>query len=240
MFKLVQQSTLCISFFLSLSLPPFSLSLSLSLSLFLSLSLSACLVSLFSFSMSITLAGTDIIARTTVSVLPGAPLNYHWKEHGLKLYAPANAMEQKADPVTLNIQAIHSDGIQLPENVELVSGVYVVTFPQQIFQPVRMELQHCASLEHPHQLPSLSFVTAKSMQGLPPYQFQLLPGGIFPAKASYGNIQLSQSSGVAIVNDGSKNYTAVTYYIPQSATTWLVYFFIMWDLELSLQVCTYV
>ena len=172
-----------------------------------------------------------------MSVFPGNPLNYHWKEHRLKLYAPANAMEQKADPVTLNIQAIHSDGIQLPENVELVSGVYVVTFPQRIFQPVRMELQHCASLDHSHQLSSLSFITAKSMQGLPPYQFQLLPGGNFPAKACYGRIQLSQSCGVAIVNDGStKNYTAVTYYIPQSATTWLVHFVIIWDLELYLQV----
>ena len=184
------------------------------------------------------LTGTNIIAITTVSVCPATPLNYQWKEHGLKLYAPANAMDPQTPPLNMSIQALNSNHFQLPENMELVSGVYSVTFPQRAIQPVTLELQHCASLEHPHQLSSLIFITAKSTQGEPPYHFQPQPEGLFLANTSHGNLQLSHSSEVAIVNDGStKTYRALTYYIPQSATSWLVHFIIIWDLDLYLQVC---
>ena len=148
-------------------------------------------------------------------------------------------MEPQTHPLTMSIQAIQSSYLQLPENMELVSGVYSVTFPQKLLQPVAIEMQHCSSLEHPHQLPSLTFVTAKSTPGAPLSQFQALPGGLFPANSCYGSIQLSHSSEVAIVNDGSaKTYAALTYYVPQSATSWLVHTIIIWDLELYFQVCT--
>ena len=173
-----------------------------------------------------------------MSVYPATPLNYHWKEHGLNLYATANAMDTRTPPLNMNIQALNSNHFQLPENMELVSGVYSVIFPQRAIQPVTLELQHCASLEHPHQLSSLTFVTAKSTQGEPSYHFQPLHGGLFPANSCYGYIQLNHSSEVAIVNDGStKTYRALTYYIPQSATSWLVHFIIICDLDLYLQVC---
>ena len=177
----------------------------------------------------------DVIASTTLSVAPDTPLDYHWM--GLKLHVPAYAMEPEAANLTLRIQALDGNHIQLPENMVLVSGVYSVTFPQRFTLPVGMEVQHCAHLEHPHQLSSLTFVTAKSTQGMPNYQFQMLSGGIFPDKTWYGSIQLSHSSEVAIVHDGSKMYTALTYYVPQSATSWLVHIIIIWDLDLYLQVC---
>jgi len=175
----------------------------------------------------------DVIAATMLSVAPDTPLNYHWM--GLKLHVPPNAMEPEAGNLTLRIQALNGNHIQLPENMELVSGVYSVTFPQRFTLPVGMEVQHCAHLEH--QLSSLTFVTAKSTQGMPNYQFQTLSGGIFSDKSCYGSIQLSHSSEVAIVHDGFKTYTALTYYVPQSATSWLVHIIIIWDLDLYLQVC---
>ena len=177
---------------------------------------------------------------TTLNVVSGIPLNYHWIGHGLKLSGPANVVDPQTQPLVISIQAIHSDHLQLPGNMELVSGVYSVTFPQKLLQPVVMELQHCASLEHPHQLPSLTFVTAESTQRVSPYKFQQLHGGIFPANSCYGSIHLRHSSEVAIVNDGStKTYAALTYYVPQSATSWLMHIIIVWDLELYLQVCMY-
>ena len=188
------------------------------------------------------LTGTNTITTTTVSVCPATPLNYKWKEHDLNLYAPENAMDPQTPEVTLSIQATFSSNhFQLPENMELVSGVYYVTFSHRAILPLTLEVQHCASLEHHHQLSSLTFVTAKSTQGGPPYHFQPQPGGLFPANTYYGRIQLSQLSHsflVAIVNDGSaKTYRALTYYIPQSDTSWLVHFIIIWDLEIYLKVC---
>ena len=206
------------------------------MSLCLSLSLSLPISFLCVFLLSVTEA--NIIATTTLKIFQGMPLNYHWINHGLKLHVPANAMQLQTPSQILSIQAIQSDHLQLPENMELVSGVYSVVFPQGFSHPIDAEIQHCASLEHPHQLPSLTFVSAKSTQGALPYQFQLLLGGIFPANSCYGSIQLKHSCQAAIVSDGStKTYRALTYYIPQRATTWLIHFIVIQDLDLYIQVC---
>ena len=148
-------------------------------------------------------------------------------------------MDPQTPPLTISIQAIQNAHLQFPRSMELVSGVYSVVLPQRFSHPITMEVQHCASLEHPQQLSSLTFVSADSTQGMPPYHFQLLPGGIFPANSCYGSIHLRHSCRAAIVSDGStKTYRALTYYIPQTATTWLVHFIIIRDLDLYLQVCS--
>ena len=148
-------------------------------------------------------------------------------------------MDPQTPPPTMSIQAIQNNHLQFPGSMELVSAVYSVVLPQRFSHPITVEVQHCASLEHPQQLSSLTFVTADSTQGMPPYHFQLLPGGIFPANSCYGSIQLRHSCWTAIVSDGStKTYRALTYYIPQTATTWLVHFIIIRDLDLHLQVCS--
>ena len=146
-------------------------------------------------------------------------------------------MEPNAPPMSIDLKACQSIRFKLPEGKVLVSGVYLVAlseaFPQK--QPLTLEVEHCSRLEHSCQLSSLSFVSAQSSQS---YRLQSLDGGSFLSDSSYGSIQLSQSSLLAVASDDSSiGYEMLTYYIPQNATTWLLHIFITLDLKLHLLVC---
>ena len=205
--------------------------------------------------------GADIVAKTTLKVVPGTPLTFEW--NGMKLQIPAKALEPGTPTQTMTIQASLSGQYQLPDDTELVSGIYWLTFSQRFSRPVTMELQHCAYLEHPDQLYSLFFLTAKCNQKTLPYQFQELPGGVFSTNTSCGAIELNHFSGVGVgmkkgkgksrggkkkdkekekeeEHEVEKCYTARVFYIPQVASTWLMHFTIICDLELCLRVCAYV
>ena len=183
--------------------------------------------------------GADIVARTTVTLAAGE--GYEWKGHGLRLQVPADALEPLSPPatITVTIQASLSGHYHLPDHTQLVSGVYWIFFPGKFSQPVTLEVQHCASLQPAHESSSLTFVTAKCTQETLPYNFKPMAGGTFSADSRFGTIELSHFSGFAVVSGDSENkrYTAHTYYIPRSPTTWHMHFAIICKLDLFLQVC---
>ena len=193
---------------------------------------------MFTFCLLVPIRGADIVAKTTLEIVPGMPLSYEWEGHGMKLYIPADALKPDTATLTMNIQASLSGQYQLPDDTELVSGVYWVAFPRRFSQPVTMELQHCACLEHPDQLSSLFFITAKCNQETLPYQFQPLPRGSFSTDSSFGAIELYHFSGVGVARRKRKrnHYIAYIFYIPKTITTWQMHFTIIRDLELRLKV----
>ena len=190
----------------------------------------------------------DIIASTTLEVVPGTSLTFNWERHGFKMYIPENALEPNTSHLTMKIQASLSGNFQLPDDTELVSGIYLIDFSPEFSQPVTMKLQHCAYLEHSDQLSSLFFLAASFIQKTSPLCFKPLEGGVFSTDSTYGIIKLRHFSGVAVgrrkekqdgrgrQKKGEKRYSAHTYYIPQTATTWLFHFTILCDLELCVQV----
>lgn len=183
--------------------------------------------------------GADIEAETTLEVNPGTPLIYHWRGYGLKIYIPSDALKPGTPTLTMSIQASLSGHFQLPDDTELVSGVYWVAFPQKFSQPVTLELQHCAYLEDPN---DLLFIRAKCNEEELPYKFHPLPGGVFSTNTCYGAIDLSHFSGVGVARKKKKRkrkrYTAQLFYIPSASTAaWLMHFTIIRDLELCLKVC---
>ena len=198
-----------------------------------------------------------------LEVLPGEPLDYYWKGHGLRLHIPANALETNTPSLTMNIQASLSGQFELPDDMELVSGVYWISFPaKSLVQPVTLELQHCARLESAEQT-CLTFVTSQCNQETLPYQFEPLPGGVFTTSSDYGAVQLYHFSGVAVArkkrrrtqshsreqegdsNDktaeqsAAKQYVALTYYKQTRSirTTWEMDFTMIPNLDLCMRVC---
>ena len=159
--------------------------------------------------------------------------------------------------MTMKIQASLSGQFHLPDDMELVSGVYWISFPAKFLdQPVTLELQHCAHLE-PTEQTHLTFVTSKCNQEALPYRFKPLPGGVFTTSNDYGTVQLDRFSSMAIARTQShsreqkgdvddetvtqsdeKNYVALTYYIQARPTrnTWKMHFTIVRNLDLCLQV----
>ena len=63
------------------------------------------ILSLPSALYSVPIRGADIIAKTMLEVVPGTPLTYEWKGHGMKLYIPAEALEPGTPTLTMSIQA---------------------------------------------------------------------------------------------------------------------------------------
>ena len=149
-------------------------------------------------------------------------------------------MDSDCPSQTLNLLNCNIDHFKVPENMELVSGIYWVDFKGEFANPITIEIEHCASLDQPSQFSSLSFVsTEPPTQEAIPYQLQPLPGGVFLQDICYGSIQLSQSSLMAVVTAGSatKSYRALNYYVPKTTTTWNMDLIIIYDLEISIKVC---
>ena len=189
----------------------------------------------------------DIVAKTALELYPGS--EYTWKDHGLKLEIPENALKSNTSQA-MSIQASLSGHYQLPDNMELVSGVYWFIFPGKFSRPVMLELQHCTSLHLPDDSLSLSFISAYNMPDALHHEFHPLPGGTFPKESRYAMIELSQVSGMGIGigrrgeegrGRGERGWgrlcTAQTYYMAESATRWLAHIVIGWDLDLYMKVC---
>ena len=226
----------------------------------------ACLILSCSLFHSVSIRGADNVGEMTLEVIPGEPLDYDWKGHGLRLHIPADALERSTPPLIMRIQASLSGQFKLPDDMDLVSGVYWISFPASALKnSLTLELQHCAYLEQTEQT-YLSFVTSECNQPLP-YQFKLLPGGVFTTSSDYGTVQLNHFSGVAVAkkNRGrrtqshsrkqegdtsdksavqrvEKKYLALTYFTQArpTKTTWKMYFTIIPNLELHLKVCSWI
>ena len=201
--------------------------------------------------------------EVALKVVPGEPLDYYWEGHGLRLHIPANALHTNIPSLTMRIQASLSGQFRLPDDMELVSGVYWISFPaKSLVQPVTLELQHCACLEQNEQT-RLTFVTSKCNQETLPYQFEPLPGGVFTTSSDYGAVQVNHFSGVAVSRkkrrrtqshsqkregdtDGktaeqsvAKKYLALTYYKRARSVrpTWEMHFTVIPNLDLRMKVC---
>ena len=186
------------------------------------------------------IAQCEITDLKTLEIVSGKSLSCHWKGFGLKLEAPSNALDCGVPSQTLNLLKCNIDQFKVPENMELVSGIYLLEFKGEFAHPITIGIQHCISFDQPSQFSSLSFVSMKRpTQEAMVYQLQSFPGGVFPQDSCYGSIQLSQSLFIAVVTAGSatKSYRALNYYVPKTTNTWHMDIIFMFDLEISTEVC---
>ena len=183
--------------------------------------------------------GYETIDATKLEVDLGTSFEYQWKGCGLKLKVPTNALDSNVPSRILGLHTCTTDQFNIPEDMELVSGIYWVDFVGKFANPITIELEHCAGLDQTSQFSSLSFISTEGpAQGAVPYKLQPLSGGIFPQNSSYGSIQLRQSSAMAVATLGSatKSYRILKYYIHQNTTTWLMHLIIVCDLQIYIKV----
>ena len=94
-----------------------------------------------------------------------------------------------SDTVQVTITALVGGDFIFPEDTELVSAVYAIKLSKPFLEPVKLEIQHCVSIETASHCNYLSFVTAPSDEA--PYQFKLVNGGNFVPNGGYGSIYVS-------------------------------------------------
>ena len=111
-----------------------------------------------------------------------------WGDYGFKMYFP----EGTIPPSQVLIKALVGGKFQFPHGMELVSALYVISFPEEYLYPVKLQIQHCVYLESSRQFKYLSFITAPIDESVPPYKFQFIEGGKFYTDSQYGMIVRSK------------------------------------------------
>ena len=92
------------------------------------------------------------------------------------------------------ITALAGGEFEFPKGNELVSAVYVISISKPLLKPLTINIQHCVALETPEQCNSLQFMKAPLNNGIPPYQFEIFPGGHFSPGNQYGSISCAEFS----------------------------------------------
>ena len=126
------------------------------------------------------------IAKQKVFHIKGNTLD--WRDYGFKMHFPEGTIL----PSQVLIKALVGGYFQFPDGMELVSALYVISFPEEYLQPVKLEIQHCVYLKRPQQLKYLHFITAPIDESVPPYKFQFIEGGKFYTHSRYGMIVRSE------------------------------------------------
>ncbi len=169
---------------------------------------------------------------STCVIVTNSPQTFHWVGYGFKLTIPQGSLPAGIDQCRLDIKASAAGQYQFPENLQLVSGVFwmrplpLCRFQQQL----TVEIQHCAKMTSSTKL---SFVRARCSQESLPYTFQQLEGrGSFTEHSSYGSLELSHFSGLAVTGEGAeREYIASLYYQQCDPRTLEIHFVITWDVE---------
>ena len=121
-----------------------------------------------------------------------------WEEHGFRMFIPGNAL-LPSETCLVSVKAIVSGDFQFPEGTEPVSAIYAISLSKPFRKPVKLELQHCVHLERQGQSKFMSFAVAPHDQPLPPYQFQLVSGGVFHPGSYYATIERAHFCFVVII-----------------------------------------
>ena len=190
--------------------------------------------------------------ETDVPILyMGKPKSLISKRDGLKICIPESALSLDVNEV--QFKAFFSGWFQFPEGTELVSGLYWIDCPMK---QAKVEIQHCAAAKPadlPHILTFVECTQEASLLSGQQDQFKVLDGGVFSSSSRYGSIDLSHSSIVAIVSkqnptrppsidigvnqpDSSRRYLVRLYYRSIGMHNWEVYFAIMWNLDILINV----
>ena len=128
-----------------------------------------------------------------------------WGDYGFKMNFPEGTLP----PSQVLIKALVGGKFQFPDDIELVSALYVIQFPETFLQPVELEIQHCVTLKSSRQLKYLSFIIAPIKKSVPPYKFQFIEGGKFYTDSQYGKIVRSKFSitGIVLKSNGDSVHT---------------------------------
>ena len=139
------------------------------------------------------------MAGETLFLIQGdKPQFLNWAEYGFRLQFPQGTISP-SDTCEVVVKALVGGKFQFPEGTELVSAVYAISFAKELLQPVKLDVQHCVSLESKQQLKHLSFVKASLKHRVPPYEFERIDGGEFSTDSFYGSITRRQFCLIGIV-----------------------------------------
>ena len=134
------------------------------------------------------LSGVHIVAEKQFLVRGSKPQALLWNNFGFNLYFEQGTIHSSMIcPVAVN--ALVGGTFRFPQDMQLVSSIYAISFAEELLQPVTLEIQHCVLLKSEEQFKYLSFMIAHIDESAPPYEFHLVNGGKFKVNNLYGIIK---------------------------------------------------
>lgn len=125
----------------------------------------------------------DLVGERHLRITGCGQQYLNWEECGFRMHLRDSSFPK--DSITnLSVYAVHSGPFLYPENMAPASCIYYIKLSQPLLKPVVVEIQHCWNVS-PREKPHLSFALAAMSTG-PPYQFELVDGGVFQPGSSYG------------------------------------------------------
>ena len=181
--------------------------------------------------------GVEIVGEAEITVVDQGD-SFEWKGYGLRIHVPKGSFTVSKRKCKINIQVSLTGQVKLPEDSDLLSPIFWIAAPCKFKKPVTLEIQHCALREDEAVLSDLSFVSAKCSQKDLPYIFRQVDGGVFTQYSSYGSIQLSHFSGMAVTGrkNTSRSYCAHLYSTMKQVYDWRYYLVIMQDTDAQITV----
>lgn len=167
---------------------------------------------------------------TEYSIIGSCAQMFEWERCGLKLHVPEGALPE-GEGCKIEIKAGVAGQFEFPVDYQLVSYVYWLSCPKKFLKPVTLEIRHCASIQA-----SLQFVIAKCSQPELPYKFRALDKGAFSSHSSYGSINISQFSLIALISRRPRRYYSTFYCSQIGAKKWQVDIVITLNLPAHLEV----
>ena len=189
------------------------------------------------------LHGVEVCGETTVH-LHAYSRQFTWEGYGFKLYFPSFCLPADVQQCTVSIKASLAGQYEFPENSHLVSAVFWLRCEPmcKFTKPVTVEIQHCARPENIANL-NLNFVRAVCSQKQLPYTFRPV-GGSFTSSSTYGIIELTSFSGLAITQEKTddRQYYSKLFYHDNYLRSHRIDFVVTWNTEahinVSLTKCT--
>ena len=112
-----------------------------------------------------------------------------WEGFGFELHLPEHTFLLKEE-CCIRVDAVIGGDFDIPEGVEPVSAIYVISVTTKLRQPSLLKIQHCVDLDKVHPDSGLSFYRASLKESSPPYHFKRVPGGRFDVLDKYGELEL--------------------------------------------------
>ena len=135
---------------------------------------------------------------------------FDWEQFGFKMQFQQGTLHQ-SETCEVAVKALVGGMFQFPQDTQLVSATYAISFADELLQPVTLEIQHCVLLKSKEQFKYLSFMIAQIDESAPSYRFQLVKGGKFNIDNQYGTITRQKFCLVGIgktFNDDSSDDTS--------------------------------
>ncbi|XP_019854499.1 PREDICTED: uncharacterized protein LOC105313471 [Amphimedon queenslandica] len=160
------------------------------------------------------LKGVHVAAKNSYLIHGESTQSVKWEEYGIRITIPQGAV-LPSDTVKITIAALVGGDFIFPEDTELVSAVYAISLSKPFLEPVKLEIQHCVSIETSSHCNYLSFSTSTNNQ--PPYQFNTVDGGEFFIGNRYGSISIATFSKYCIKTYSGRRYRP--YSIPGTSSS---------------------